>query len=495
MFFTREDRIKREQEILGRWDFLVEGVEDYDAKLNTALVLENSYNLMIAKGGLPQGWIEKVLNEDESLNEAPMTTSAVGSNLIPKVLFPVIRRVFPQLIANKLVSVQPIQAPTGVVYYITYSFSNTKGAITAGNEYSANPSQTSPAYDAFYTSERIGPFTVAGSASTVTEDLGDATELFLGTTAANVTIKRVEIFNMTDGGVALDNLILTADTANATNEVSYVVSTGVLTIYAGILTAGKTYKVWVVYDQEGSDKIPEMEFAIGSQNVTSTERKLKIRWTKESEQDMQAYHKIDVEAELVKVASMEMNYEIDREILTFISDKVPVVLQFAHDWTADSATTGNNTSGNYLDRHRALAQKIHMTASKVAQYNRQGAASWAVVSPQVAAVLKMLPDFKGEIAGGSFNIYAAGQLADSLDIYVDPNRVGAVTQEILLGYKSKDTTYGAGVVYSPYTQWMSNTVTNPDNFNDVRGFFSRYALSLMPRGQYFYSRLLVDNLV
>lgn len=501
MFYTREDRINKEQEILSRWGWLVEDVEEYDCKLNTALVLENSYNLMVAKGGLPQGWLEKTLNED-SLNEAPMSSSSVGSNLIPKVLFPVIKRVFPQLIANKLISVQPIQAPTGVVYYITYTFSNTKGGITATNEYSANPLQTSPAYDAFYTSERIGPFvsavavnatdlTVATNAKTFFDAAGEYAS------PATQTIKRIEVYNATTGAAVAVTKVAN-NTANPGNgEVSYIEASGNVVIGndTNILTAGTTYKVYVVYDQEGTNKIPEMEFSIGSQNVTTTERKLKIRWTKESEQDMQAYHKIDVEAELVKVASMEMNYEIDREILTFISDNITTNLSFTHDWTADSAVTGNNTSGNYLDRHRALAQKLHIVASKVAQYNRQGPASWAVVSPNVAACLKMLPDFKGEIAGGSFNIYAAGQLADSLDIYVDPNRVGDLTNEVLLGYKSKDTTYGAGVVYSPYTQWMSNTVTNPDNFNDVRGFFSRYALALMPRGQYFYARLLVDNLI
>lgn len=504
MFYTREDKMNAEKAMLERWSFLTDSINDYDSKLNTAMVLENSYNLMVKDGKLPMGWIDKVLNEDESINEAPTTTAAVGSNLIPKVLFPVIRRVFPNLIANKLVSVQPIQAPTGVVYYITYTFSNTKGGITAGDEYSANPLQTSPAYDAMYSSERIGPFlSEAATAADLTVSSVNAKAFFDGSGEysqnGQPSIKRIEVYNATTGAAV--SLIMDAPSASpnpAAGHVAYDTATGYVVIgndAGATLTTGTKYKVYVVYNQEGSNKIPEMEFSIGSQTVSTTERKLKIRWTKESEQDMQAYHKIDVEAELVKVASMEMNYEIDREILTFISDKVTANLSFSHDWTADAHTTGNNTQGNYLDRHRALAQKIHMVASKVAQYNRQGPASWAVVSPQVAAVLKMLPDFKGEVSGGSFNVAAAGMLADSLEIYVDPNRVGDNSQEILLGYKSKDTTYGAGVVYSPYTQWMSNTVTNPDNFNDVRGFFSRYALSLVHRGEYFYARLLVENLL
>ena len=258
-------------------------------------------------------------------------------------------------------------------------------------------------------------------------------------------------------------------------------------------TAGMSVVVYVVYDQEGSNDIPEMEFTIGSQTVETTERKLKIRWTKEAEQDMKAYHKIDVESELVKVASMEMNYEIDREIISYIGDQVITDLDILHDWTADAPNTGNNSSGNYLDRHRALTQKIYQISAKIAQYNRQGPASWAIVSPQVAALLNMLPEFKGEISGGTFNVFEAGSLGGGLKIFVDPNRAGAAANEILLGYKSTNTTYGAGVVYSPYVNWVSGLVTDPNNFNSIRGFFSRYALEKVVRGEYHYGKVTLQN--
>jgi hypothetical protein len=203
---------------------------------------------------------------------------------------------------------------------------------------------------------------------------------------------------------------------------------------------------------------------------------------------MKAFHKIDVESELVKVASMEMNYEIDRELLTFISDTVSSELSFVHNFADDSHTSGNNTQGNYLDRHRALSQKISLVSAKVAQYNRQGAANWCVVSPQVASILAMLPNFKGEISGSGMNISQAGVLAGNIKVYIDPNNSSS---EILMGYKSNSSTYGAGVVYSPYTNWMSNTVTHPDNFNSIRGFFSRYAVTKVIRGEWFYAKLNV----
>lgn len=509
---NKEKKMEHEQQLIERWDWITSKIENYEDKLNTSIVLENSYDVMLENSQLNEGWLESnilredQINEDESfLIEAPTTASSAGSNLIPKVLFPMIRRVFPNLIANQLVSVQPISAPTGVIYYIIYTFSDTKGNITSNDEYSALPQQQLPGYATYYSSEKIGPFeaTIAAGGGNTTIDCGTSISAFLGTTASDFTIKRIEVYNASSPQNNQYATVLTTDTSGDTfagtgANVAYDVSAGDIVLYdaaesASPWSAGDEVVVFVVYDQENSKKIPEMEFSIGSQTVDTEERKLKIRWTKESEQDMKAYHKIDVESELVKTASMQMNYEIDRQLITFISDSVISDLAFVHDWTADSPSTGNNASGNYLDRHRALTQKIYQVSAKIAQYNRQGPASWAVVSPQVGALLSMLPDFKGEIAGGTFNVFEAGKLGSGLKVYVDPNRHGATANEILLGYKSNSSTYGAGVVYSPYANWMSNTVTHPENFNSIRGFFSRYGITLVERGEYYYGKVQLLN--
>jgi hypothetical protein len=510
MYIDKEARIQQERELVKRWDWITEGIEEYDMKLNTSMILENSYDSMIAENQVNPGWLEStILNEDsEMLTEAPTISTSVGSNLIPKVLFPVIRRVYPSLIANKLVSVQPIQARTGVIYYMTYTYTNTKGGITAADEYSGVAQQGLPAYSTWYSSEKIGPYT-----GTITTTAGDSTIItatsagtFLGTSAAP-TLKRIELYN-TNLGNAYTGLLMATTSSGpyvwSTNAYNCVYDyTNALvrlrkcsdsaTPYFVTWKPGQSVVAYIVYNQEASTTIPEMEFSIGSDTVDTTERKLKIRWTKEAEQDMKAYHKIDVESELVKMASMEMNYEIDREIILFTGDQVVSDLSVLHDWTADSPNTGNNTSGNYLDRHRALTQKIYQVSAKIAQYNRLGPASWAVVSPQVAALLSMLPDFKGEIAGGTFAVFEAGQLGSGLKIFVDPNRYGTSANEILLGYKNSNTSYGAGVVYAPYTNWISGLVTDPDSFNSVRGFFTRYALKKVPRGQWYYGKVSLVN--
>lgn len=506
------DKAKFEEQLHDRWSWISEDIEDDEVRLNTELVLESSYKYMVSENLINRGWLEENILSEDVLEEGPQTRGAVGDYVIPKVMFPIIRRVMEGLIANKLVSVQPIQQPTGVMYYITYDYSDNKGNIRAGDEFSMNPQQTTPAFATWYSSEKIGPYKKEFSKEDLGKDanilcqddeLNEDTNIkkFLGEDTTKFLLKRIEIYNRATGKqIAVKKPAAGWVGKSALDgEACYDAETGTVhfNVNADNISSaeGKEELVFfVVYDQEGSSLIPEMEFHIDHQNVDVKERKLKVRWTKEAEQDMMAYHKIDVEQELVKVASVQTNYEIDREIMTFIDDHIIPQLSQTHNWADDDATFGNNTQGNYLDRHRCLAQKMYQACTKVATFNHLGPCDWAVCSPKMAAVLQMLPDWKaGEIANAKSTFYNAGALGNgSLAIYVDPNRCGAQEDEITLGYKSKDSTYGAGVVYSPYANWMSGTVINPDNFNNVRGFFSRYGLTMAPRGEYNYARVRVD---
>ena len=498
------DKAKYEEELAQRWNWIAEDISDEDTRLNTMLVLENSYKKMVSDGSIPAGWLQENVLKEDTLTEAPQTSGAVGDYVIPKVMFPVIRRVMPELIANKLVSVQPLQQPTGVIYYITYRYSDSKSNVEAGDEFSGNPYQTDPAYSTYYTSEKLGPITLGkGQDEEEAKKVAFNGVKFLGEDASkSTTYKRIEILNRKNHRGLLakyvkaeNGKIIFCSDNGETVLATLTLADGTIKIEEDALKilGGKleedVFTVFVVYNQEGTSHIPEMEFDIDHMDVATTSRKLKVRWTKEAEQDMNAYHKIDVEQELVKVAAVQTNYEIDRQIMNAIDDIVISQLTGEFDWADDEL---NGTSGNYLDRHRALAQRMYQYCTKVAMYNRLAPADWAVCSPQVAAALQMLPDWKaGEISHNKSTFYNAGSLGNgTVSIYCDPNRMN---NDITLGYKAKDSTYGAGIVYSPYANWMSATIVNPDNFNNVRGTFSRYGITATPRAEFNYARVTLDN--
>ena len=530
------DKAEYEKQLAERWNWIAEDISDEETRLNTMLVLENSYKKMVSDGSIPQGWLQNVLlaedNEEGTLTEAPQMSGAVGDYVIPKVMFPVIRRVMPELIANKLVSVQPLQQPTGVIYYITYRYSDSKSNVEAGDEFSGNPYQTDPAYSTYYTSEKLGPIEFEVNSANTGVQVGGETYYvpeikneqknkdvlknavkFLGADAnESKTYKRLEIFNKannrgilikyvsanqskteitfySDDGKTLFATLKISNKDNPTLEFTDAAAQALGSTESVTGNETKDFTVFIVYNQEGTSHIPEMEFDIDHMDVSTTSRKLKVRWTKEAEQDMNAYHKIDVEQELVKVAAVQTNYEIDRQIMNAIDDIVISQLVGEFDWADDDL---NGTTGNYLDRHRALAQRMYQYCTKVAMFNRLAPADWAVCSPQVAAALQMLPDWKaGEISHNKSTFYNAGSLGNgTVAIYCDPNRMN---NDITLGYKAKDSTYGAGIVYSPYANWMSATIVNPDNFNNVRGTFSRYGITSTPRAEFNYARVTLEN--
>ncbi len=71
------------------------------------------------------------------------------------------------------------------------------------------------------------------------------------------------------------------------------------------MSAAKKNKSIILLEFEPYDRY-------GSQYIN---RGLKVNWTREMADDLQAYHSIDAEAELTALLSEEIAAEIDREII------------------------------------------------------------------------------------------------------------------------------------------------------------------------------------
>ena len=98
--------------------------------LNEANELENVWTETGLLEGLNDSYLRKctsVLLENQRLvNEVSTDTSDIAQ--FKRISIPLVRRIYPQLISNKLVSVQPLLGPTGLVYYLRFRYSSNKGA-------------------------------------------------------------------------------------------------------------------------------------------------------------------------------------------------------------------------------------------------------------------------------------------------------------------------------------------------------------------------------
>jgi len=76
----------------------------------------------------------QVLKESNSLSAGG--GSLVGSGQIQgfsNIAFPIVRRVFGGLVANELVSIQPMSLPSGLIFYLDYTYGSTQGTPAGGS--------------------------------------------------------------------------------------------------------------------------------------------------------------------------------------------------------------------------------------------------------------------------------------------------------------------------------------------------------------------------
>ena len=90
--------------LLSKWERtgLLEGLETEVSRKNMARLLENQ--------------AKELLRESSSMAGGDVEGFAA-------VAFPIVRRVFAGLIANDLVSVQPMSLPSGLIFFLDFTFS------------------------------------------------------------------------------------------------------------------------------------------------------------------------------------------------------------------------------------------------------------------------------------------------------------------------------------------------------------------------------------
>ena len=112
---VNRDMKKEGQALLTKWEAtgLLEGLDTQQSRHNMARLLENQ-----AK---------------ELLRESNSMSSGAGIEGFASVAFPIVRRVFAGLIANELVSVQPMSLPSGLIFFLDFQYGDQlAGVATTG---------------------------------------------------------------------------------------------------------------------------------------------------------------------------------------------------------------------------------------------------------------------------------------------------------------------------------------------------------------------------
>lgn len=248
---------------------------------------------------------------------------------------------------------------------------------------------------------------------------------------------------------------------------------------------------WRRYDDlEFETEMGEVTFELRKVNVSATPRKLRARWSPEIAQDVEAYHSIDAEAELTAMLSEQIAMEIDREVLRDLKRGAAWVLRW------DFTGWRKQGSQKYTEKEwkQTLVTRINQLSAQIHKSTLRGGANFIVVSAEASAVFDDLELFTVSNAAPGENDYnlgikRIGTLSGRYTVYVDPY---APAGDVLIGHKGTSI-LDTGYIYAPYVPLqLTPTLTDPNNFTNVRGIMTRYAKKLV--NNRFYARIRIDNI-
>jgi hypothetical protein len=510
-------------ELLKRWEPLLEGITDQNMAYQTARLMENQAKSFVA---------QKL--REEAITPGTTTVGKLGT--YQKWAFPMIRRIYPELVFNKIGATQAMDGPVSQIFYM------------------GNSRVYGPTVQTMYSMFQITPRGLTAKPIGSVSGPGVAGTWSIDENGNYVTGTPLQHSNVT-GGFDLSNVIRGDRGSPSSTMGGKLASWPTATTTLG----------WSVSAAERlrTSSIPEVTLHIQKQTVQARERKMRALWTLEAAQDLKAYHNIDMESELTDLLSKEMNLEIDRELIEDIrmiaygfesqqgnnfggwylrslfnggadnfsttgtgvgpDGQTFVPGAFDYDWNVgrdngdgfttllDEKANGPNTSGSnvyvmdlgrFTSTNTTFAPQhlghlysnvlalINFASQDIYRTTLRGPGTTLITSPLIASLLESAAKLEGGLPreGSPTNqqnnsVSYVGKFMGKYDMIVDPM---FPEDEIIVGYKGNGP-MDAGFFYCPYVPIMSlETVTDPETFQPRKGILTRYGkVAIQPASRFY----------
>jgi hypothetical protein len=462
------------RELESRWaqTGLLENINDKYTRSCTAVLLEN----------------QRLINES--------STDSGDVAQFKRISIPLVRRIYPQLIANKVVSVQPLLGPTGLVYYLRFRYGSNKGSVRGATKSGfpgddANSLQQLASGDAnlsvYYSHQFIENETHTDAGGTSTAVTVEHTPILAGTMTGTVYdgATAIQTFVVAQNGTFTFTDISTPNPKVTSGTVD--LTTGEIELTWGSNPGPNSVVVSYEYNMECNQDLPEVNLVVESEEIAAKTRKLKAVWSYEAQQDLRSQHNLDAEAELTAVLAQEINLEIDREVLSDLRNNAGTVAS----WDFNTAL-----GDTIKEKYESLYVKVVEVSNVVHRKTLRGGCNWIVTSPEVASIFETatagFAPAASETFTSSLGIQYVGTVNNRWRLYKDPLFPSG---QLLMGYKG-DSYMDSGYFYCPYVPLTQTPVVlDPESFCPRKGILTRYGKKLLREGAKFYARLSIANFV
>ena len=370
---------------------LLEGLTEVN-KNNMSMILENQAKQL-------------VVEQSSTQTGGDAFAGGVGAQWAG-VALPLVRKVFGQIAAKEFVSVQPMNLPSGLVFFLDFQYGqdkeidfgpsgpvyNNSSSLYGDTNPGANLDPSQGLYGAGRFGYSINQFSASVGVTEATASWSDVDydqELSASISSGNFTRITVpaasaSALNVDEKGVRA-MFVISSSNANyyfqpsidaLRPQYSRVTATGdVVFIYSGAVASSnipKTGDNVLFYNKQpqansrgdfedaaGQGRpnaestsadalaIPQINVKMKSEAIVAKTRKLKAQWTPEFAQDLNAYQALDAEAELTSIMSEYISLEIDLEILDMLIQDASAADEY---WSAVSNRFLNSNKDAWEDR-------------------------------------------------------------------------------------------------------------------------------------------------
>ena len=477
---------ERTKKAVFRWKKLLENTKDFGAirtktaKESTAMLLENQYRYL-----KEAATNTSIFGPQNGLQGGALHATdgyAPGDNRLPRILIPMVRRIYPALMSNEVVGVQPMPGPVALGFALRYKY--LKGALHAGDSDTRHIHEGKDSQ----TGEAVSPVDARGikgieTKATLTIELPaipEGDDASMGATIevgaefpATIslidgqgypTIQKTTVKATADGyfvdmtwghkfGPAVPGqAVYTANIVGVSSWNSPAISdgkgrnlfetmesaemgyqkvdtrfTGRADARLGEALAGGRWKfrpedtgiATLMQQYEGTGAIAKTSFGFEKCSVEAGTRRLSTSWTLETEEDLKNTNGIDIEQEATQQMSYELQAEIDREMTV----RMLYSCLSKNEWSLWDATLAD---ARWMgERNRALYQHLVKMSIRMQTRNRRGPANFIVCTPDVAALLETLDEFtvmpaQSSVSTSNMATAKVGTLGGSrFSVYVD----------------------------------------------------------------------------
>ena len=478
---------QRTRKAVKNWSELLEctagfaPIRNKNVRNNTAMLLENQMRWLNENS---PAMTTAMFGPQNGLHGGDLGNSdfyAPGDMRNPTTILPMVRRIYPALMSNETVGVQPMPGPVALAFAIRYRY--LKGANALGDsstEHVHDSAQGAPrGQRGIETKAKLVDdmlVTVVGQdfpksvKPIVDGQVHPLIQQILGIPANDITTSdegkaglvkaydAVKVASLEAGikivGVTTASEITTPTFNEATgkwnmgnSEMGYQ---RLDTRFTGAQDARLLDKTlaggrWQfrledtgiaakVHSFEATGAIARTSFGFEKQAVEAGTRRLSTSWTLETQEDLKNTNGIDIDTEATQQMSYELQAEIDREMTV----RMLYSALKNGEW---SVWSGQLADARWMgERARAFYQFIIKMAMRMRVRNHRGAANFIVCTPDVAALLQMLEDYipmqvNNTIELNNMQSAAAGTLGgNKFNVYIDERTAVYSTDDYGMGY-------------------------------------------------------------